>query len=132
MHHSLRYYKKYFCNIGQRHFIICKCKKHENAQDWMRQNYDPKKGLKNLDKMYNEIGMNHVQVNSVGIIKNQDPQPSNGLASIEELPAEDNDVEVINNEIQGKVNVNLIIVNRIPIGDQGPNRKWTISNSDQL
>ena len=53
MHNSLRYYKKYFCNIGQKHFIICKCKKHENAHDWMRLNYNPKKGLKNMDKMYN-------------------------------------------------------------------------------
>ena len=40
-----------------------------------------------MDEIYNEIGTNHVQVNSVRIIKNQDPQPSNGLASIEELPA---------------------------------------------
>ena len=99
MHNSLRYYKKYICNIGQRHFKICKCKKHKNAHDWIRLNKDPKKGLKNMDEMYNEIGTNHVQVNSVRIIKNQDPQPSNGLASIEELPAEDNDVEEIDNEI---------------------------------
>ena len=116
MHHSLRYYKKYFCNIGQRHFIICKCKKHENAQDWMRQNYDPKKGLKNVDEMYNEIGSNHVQVNSVRIIRNQDPQPRSGIACIEELPAEDNDIEEINDEIQ-EVNVNPIMVNRVPIGE---------------
>ena len=67
----------------------------------MRLNYDPKKGLKNMDEMYNEIGTNHVQVNSVRIIKDPEPQPRNGLASIEELPAEDNDVEVIDNEIQG-------------------------------
>ena len=65
--------------------------------------------------MYNEIGTNHVQVNSVRIIKNQDPQPSNGLASIEELPAEDNDVKVIDNEIQGEVNINPIMANRVPI-----------------
>ena len=54
----------------------------------MRQNYDPKKGLKNVDEMYNEIGSNHVQVNSVRIIRNQDPQPRSGIAWIEELPVE--------------------------------------------
>ena len=117
MHNSLRYYKKYFCNIGQKHFIICKCKKHENAHDWMRLNYDPKKGLKNMDEMYNEIGTNHVQVNSVRIINDPEPQPRNGLASIEELPAEENNIEEINDEIQGKVNVNPIMVNRVPIGE---------------
>ena len=55
LHNSLRYYKKYFCNIGKRHFMVCKCRKHENAHDWMRVNYDPKRGLKNMDEMYNEI-----------------------------------------------------------------------------
>ena len=76
----------------------------------MRQNYDPKKGLKNVDEMYNEIGSNHVQVNSVRIIRNQDPQPRSGIACIEELPAEDNDIKEINDEIQ-EVNVNPIMVN---------------------
>ena len=96
--------------------MICKCKKHENAQDWMKQNYDPKKGIKNIDELYNDIGSNHVQVNSVRIIRNQDPQPRSGIARIEELPAEDNDIEEINDEIQ-EVNVNPIMVNRVPIGE---------------
>ena len=76
----------------------------------MRQNYDTKRGLKNVDEMYNEIGSNHVQINSVRIIRNQDPQPRSGIACIEELPPEDNDIEEINDEIQ-EVNVNPIIVN---------------------
>ena len=76
----------------------------------MRQNYDPKRGLKNVDEMYNEIGSNHVQINSVRIIRNQDPQPRSGIACIEELPSEDNDIEEINDEIQ-EVNVNPIMVN---------------------
>ena len=59
----------------------------------MGQNYDPKKGIKNINEMYNEIGTNHVQINSVRIIKNQDPQPSYGIARIEELPSEENDIE---------------------------------------
>ena len=51
----MKHYKKYFCNIGKRHFMVCKYRKHENAHDWMRVNYDPKKGVKNMDIMYNEI-----------------------------------------------------------------------------
>ena len=93
MHNSLIYYKKYFCNIGKRHFMICKCRKHENAHDWMRVNYDPKRGLKNLDEMYNEIGTNHIQVNSIRVIEDLKPQPRYGMADIEELPAADNNTE---------------------------------------
>ena len=37
--------------------MVCKCRKHENAHDWMRVNYDPKKGIKNMDEMYYEIGV---------------------------------------------------------------------------
>ena len=117
MHNSLRYYKKYFCNIGKRHFIICKCRKHENAHDWMRVNYDPKRGLKNMDEMYNEIGTNHIQVNSIRVIEDPEPQPRYGLASIEELPAVEDNIEEIDEELQGKVNVNPIMVNRVPIGE---------------
>ena len=46
---------------------MCKCRKHENAHDWMRVNYDPKKGVKNIDIMYNEIGANHIQINSIRV-----------------------------------------------------------------
>ena len=81
----------------------------------MRQNYDPKRGLKNIDEMYNEIGSNHVQINSVRIIRNQDPQPRSEIACIEELPPEDNDIEEINDQIE-EANVNPIMVNRGPIG----------------
>ena len=82
----------------------------------MRQNYDTKRGLKNVDEIYNEIGSNHVQINSVRTIRNHDPQPRSGIACIEELPPEDNDIEEINDEIQ-EVNVNPIMVNHVPIGE---------------
>ena len=59
----------------------------------MRLNYDPKKGLKNMDEMYNEIGTNHVQVNSIRIVNDPEPQPRKELASIEELIANENDIE---------------------------------------
>ena len=70
-----------------------------------------------MDEKYNEIGTNHVQVNSIRIIKDPEPQPRNGLASIEELPAEENNIEEINDEIHGDVNVNCIKVKRVPIGE---------------
>ena len=82
----------------------------------MRQNYDPKRGLKNIDEIYNEIGSNHVQINSVRIIRNQDPQTRSGIACIEELPSEENYIEEINDESQ-EVNVNPIMVDHVPIGE---------------
>ena len=74
LHNSMRHYKKYFCNIEKRHFIVCKCRKHENAHDWMRVNYDPKKGVKNIDIMYNEIGANHIQINSIRVNESTKPK----------------------------------------------------------
>ena len=82
----------------------------------MRQNYNPKKGPKIIDEMYNEIGSNHVQINSVRVIRNQDPQPRYGIACIEELPSQAEDIKEINNESQ-EVNVNPIMVNCVPIGE---------------
>ena len=70
-----------------------------------------------MDKMFNEIGTNHVQINSVRIINDPESQPRTGLASIKELPADENEIEELNDEIQGKVNVNPIMVNRVPIGE---------------
>ena len=69
----------------------------------MKQNYDPKKGFKNINELYNGIGSNHVRVNSVKIIRNQ-------------VPYRKNDIEEINDEYQ-EVKVNSIIVNRVPIGE---------------
>ena len=59
----------------------------------MRLNYDPKRGLKNMDEMYNEIGTNHVQVNSIRVIEDPEPQPRYGMANIEELPAAEDSTE---------------------------------------
>ena len=96
--------------------MIYKCKNHENAQDWIRENYDPEKGIKNIDEMYNEIGSNHILINSVRIIRNQDPQPRYGMACIEELPSEKDNIKDINGEIP-EVNINPIMVNRVLIGE---------------
>ena len=97
--------------------MVCKCRKHENAHDWMRINYDPKRGLKNMDKMYNEIRTNHIQVNSIRV--NEDPQPQQRyrMADIEELPTADSNTDEIDTELYNEVNFNPIMVNRVPIGE---------------
>ena len=95
--------------------MVCKCRKHENAHDWMRVNYDPKRGLKNMDEMYNEIGTNHIQVNSIRVNEDPKPQPIYGMADIEELPVAENNTEEIDTELESEVNVNPIMVNRVPI-----------------
>ena len=83
----------------------------------MRVNYDPKKGLKNMDEMYNEIGTNHVQVNSIRVIEDPEPQPRYGMANIEELPVAENNTEEMDTGLHSEVNVNPIMVNRVPIGE---------------
>ena len=97
--------------------MVCKCRKHENAHDWMRVNYDPKKGIKNMDKMYNEIRTNHIQVNSIRV--NEDPQPQQRyrMPNIEELPTAGSNTDKIDTEFHNEVNVNPIMVNRVPIGE---------------
>ena len=90
MHYAMRDYQKYFCNKGKTHFVFCKCRKHENAQDWMRVNYDPSKGLRNIDIMYNEIGANHIQVKSRRVNEGTQPKQRYGIADIKELSKTDN------------------------------------------
>ena len=48
-----------------------------------------------MNDMYNEIGTNHIQVNSIRI--NEDPQPQQryGMADIEELPTADSNTDEI-------------------------------------
>ena len=66
-HYAMKNYQKYFCKIEIKHFVFCKGRYHENAQDWMRVNYDPCIGLRNIDIMYDEIGANHIQINSIRV-----------------------------------------------------------------
>ena len=67
-HSNLTDYKKYCCKKSDISFLRChKCKRHENAQEWMRANHKPEKGWGNLYAMYNSLGTEHVQVNSVTI-----------------------------------------------------------------
>ena len=47
-----------------------------------------------------KLDQNHVQINSVRVISNQDPQPRYGIACIEELPSEEDDIKEIHNESQ--------------------------------
>ena len=83
----------------------------------MRVNYDPKKGFKNIDIMYNEIRANHIQINSIRVNEGTQPQQRYGIANIEEFPQADNDINSIETEVHGEVNVNLIMVNTVPIGE---------------
>ena len=85
----------------------------------MRVNYDPKKGVKNIDIMYNEIRANHIQINSIRVNESTQPQQRQGIANIEELPTADNNMDEMETEFHSEVNVNPIMVNRVPIGEAG-------------
>ena len=67
-HNNLMSYLKYCCNFGNMFFLFCdKYKKHENAQDWMRVNHDPNKGVNYLYTIFNSLGSDHVQINSITV-----------------------------------------------------------------
>ena len=57
-----------------------------------------------------------MHVNSIRVIEDPEPQPRYGMANIKELPAAENNTEEIDEELQGEVNVNPIMINRVPIG----------------
>ena len=86
----MRSYPDYFYNVGKLHFVFCKCRKHENIQDWLRVNYDPSKGLLNIDIMNDAIGADHVQINSIRVKESTQSQQRFGIADIEELSQSDN------------------------------------------
>ena len=79
----------------------------------MRFNHNPKIGVKNLDIMFNVLGTDHVQINSVSIKPYN--KPEFGIAQIEELD-HDNEANGPTTEYEEEVNANPITVNRIPIG----------------
>ena len=83
----------------------------------MRVNYDPKKGVKNIDIIYNKIRANHIQINSIRVNESTQPQQRYGIADIEELPTADNNMDETETEFHSEVNVNPIMVNRVPIGE---------------
>ena len=91
--------------------------KHENAQDWMRVKYNSKKGKRNIDDMYKEIGVNHIQVNSIRANQYSQSQQRYGIADIEELPTADSNMEPIEEVSYTEANVNPIMVNWVPIGE---------------
>ena len=45
-------------------FLICsKCSKHEISQDWMKSNFNPRDGNKNLNNLVLAIGNDNVIIN---------------------------------------------------------------------
>ena len=81
----------------------------------MRANHKPAKGPKNLHVMFNSLGSDHVQINSITTAPETQKKQEFGMADIIELDQdkEDDDTDV---EINDKANVNAITVNKIPIG----------------
>ena len=41
--------------LFRRHVILCWCTKHENVRTWMRTNFNPSRGIHNLDSLWKEI-----------------------------------------------------------------------------
>ena len=83
LHYSMKDYPKYLCKVTNTHFILCHmCRKHQIAQDWMRANHNLSKGIFNMNTMYNVIGADHVQVNSIRVNLSMQSQQRFGIAEI--------------------------------------------------
>ena len=109
-------YLKYRCKFGNMFFLFChKCKKHENVQDWMRVNHDPQEGVQNLYTMFNSLGSEHVQINSITVAPETKRRQEFGMANIEKLDQEEEENNLIMDDNE-EANVNSITVNKIPIG----------------
>ena len=83
----------------------------------MRVNYHPKKRKRNIDNMYKEIRVNHVQIKSIRADKYSQSKQRYGIADIEELPAADSNMETVEEASYIEANVNFIMVNRVSIGE---------------
>ena len=54
-HYAMPDHKKYFCPVGKQHVILCRCTKYENMRTWRRTNFNPSRGIHNLDSLWKEI-----------------------------------------------------------------------------
>ena len=57
----------------------------------MRVNHKPNKGVNNLYTMYDSLGTEHVQVNSITIVSETQKKQEFGMADIKELDQDEED-----------------------------------------
>ena len=82
----------------------------------MRANHNLKEGVRILFTMFNSLGTEHVQINSITIAPETQKKQEFGMADIEELDQDEEDNDPIV-DINEEGNVNSIMVNKILIGE---------------
>ena len=76
-HKWLRGYTDFLCKKTQVNFLLCnQCPNHTVAQDWVKQNFDPKEGKKLLTKMRFNIPNYTATINLLHVVHGVAPEPS--------------------------------------------------------
>ena len=65
--------------------------------------------------MFNSLGLNHVQINSITVAPKTQRQQKFGMAEIEEVDQDEDDNNLMV-DVNEEANINSIMVNKIPIG----------------
>ena len=91
------------------------CRKHEEAQNWLRVNHDPSKKLNNIRIMYRVIGAEQVQVNTIRINSNTETQERSESPKSEELSPLGNKQWRAKEKRKYKESLEPITIKEIPI-----------------
>ena len=75
----------------------------------------PKEGVNNLFTMFNSLGSDHLQIDSITIAPEMQKKQEFGMADTEELDQDEEDNNLIV-DVNEEANINSIKVNKIPIG----------------
>ena len=71
-HKALRGYQTYLCKKSNDNFLICnQCPHHRVAQDWMKSNFNPQDGKKNLSKLLHSFPNYSATINSLQVVLDQ-------------------------------------------------------------
>ena len=60
--------REYLCTTTNINFLICpQCNKNTPSQDWMKQNFNPSDGKRNLTVMILRLGGDNVIINAIQV-----------------------------------------------------------------
>ena len=77
--------------VSNRNFIIYStCKRHQRADQWLRDNHDPSKGNNTVTSMGQAIGYEHIQINTIRVVADTSIKEKSKSPKSEKLSASGN------------------------------------------
>ena len=80
-------------------------------------NHNPSKGVQNISKMYQAIGTEQIQVNTIRVKFSMEPQPGSGIAEIDKSSQLGNEQENSERESSNEADMKSITIYNIPMGE---------------